>query len=619
MKTLRMTAGLLLCGVIVGEDLPGQETRHYKVVALQGEPAGSAGRNAVYGIFGVDPRIGPNGHVVFGGFVNNNGAANYAIWTGLPGEIRALAVQGDEVPGRSEETLDVFFGSSGAPYWICDDGSVGFQARLSPSNDVGYWLGMPGALEEVAITNNPVPGVPGATFKAIPPGLGFLANGESEVMLKGTMQGGGTTPENDTAVWAGTPGELEILAREGDQAPGLPSAVRFSDLNFTHLSSQMSLNSRREYCLSAGIETGSPGNNRALFVGSRSGFTKVLQKGDRIPGHESLWASFDKPRLNNVGTVFFEDSPLGGARSFFTREASGAVYLAAREQENPPGDRTATWDQFFFSKPALGGNNQVAFNAGLAPGANFDKDGTWVSSGAVTRLVARVGDDAPGFPGQSFTEFQWINFHRAPAVNSRGTVIFRAKTSGGADAMWRWRDGESALLLAVGDFLDLGGGDVRRVADFSVKLGSGGQSGEPSAFNDCGQLVFRAAFNSGGLGTAVILIEDVGDCDGDGVDGLLEEAFGGDPHDPSDGAGVLPRVRKDGAELVLVFLRRTDDSFTYGVERSGSLRTWQPSGLVPVIAADQSGVPDGAERVEVAIPLAGSADHLRVRVTRAAR
>ena len=135
--------------------------------------------------------------------------------------------------------------------------------------------------------------------------------------------------------------------------------------------------------------------------------------------------------------------------------------------------------------------------------------------------------------------------------------MFRATTMGGEDGLWSWQAGGSPeLLLARGDFLDLGRGDVRRVADFAVKLGSGGQSGEPSALNDCGQLVFKAVFNSGALGTAVMMIEDINDCDGGGLRSVLEEAFGGDLSDPADDQRVLPVVERTPGGAVLQFFQR---------------------------------------------------------------
>ena len=597
--------------IFAGESVCGQVTRDYTLVALQGEPAPSIGREAKMGIVGFHPRIGPNGHIVFGGFVDSNGVEkNYAIWTGRVGAIEPLVVKGDPAPGREGETMDVFFGSSGSPYWICSDGAVGFHARVLPSQDEGYWLGKPGSLEDVAIVNNDVPGERGATFKGFPPML-FQANGESDVILRAEMAG--VSDSSNTAVWVGSPPNLEMLLREGEPAPGVGGAT-YGDLTF----SELSLNAQAEYCVIAPLKNTPSRNNSGVFLGSRDRFLIAIQKGESI-GRSDTWLKFGKPRLNDGGTLLLENAPLGEPRGFYTRQREGAVRRVAREQEIPPGAPNRTWDQFFFSKPALGGADQVAFNGGLAPGADMDRDGLWFFDESSVDLISQKGDPAPGFRGDTFNKFHPITFHRAPAINAEGTVVFRATTAGGKDGLWSWREGSTPeLLLAVGDSLNLGPGDVRRVADFSVKLGSGGQSGEPSALNDCGQLVFQASFNSGRLGTAIMMIEDVNDCDGGGLRSLLEQAFGGDLTDPSDDDRVQPQIQRTVSGVVLQYYRRIDGSFTYEIEHSLDLQSWMTVALAQSLADDQSGAPAGTERVEAVIPVvAGEARHYRVRVTRA--
>jgi hypothetical protein len=98
------------------------------------------------------------------------------------------------------------------------------------------------------------------------------------------------------------------------------------------------------------------------------------------------------------------------------------------------------------------------------------------------------------------------------------------------------------------------------------------------------------------------------------VDNLLEEAFGGDPDDSSDGRSLLPVVESDGTTLELTFLRRTDGSFTYTVEASGDLAHWSALGAAPLLTADQSELPPLTERVAVTLRING-ASYLRVRVT----
>jgi hypothetical protein len=46
-------------------------------------------------------------------------------------------------------------------------------------------------------------------------------------MLYGTLAGTGIDDLNDEGLWVEGPGGLERLAREGEQAPGLPAGIKF--------------------------------------------------------------------------------------------------------------------------------------------------------------------------------------------------------------------------------------------------------------------------------------------------------------------------------------------------------------------------------------------------------
>ncbi|MFM7182527.1 MAG: choice-of-anchor tandem repeat NxxGxxAF-containing protein [Verrucomicrobiales bacterium] len=600
-KLLTIAATFLMVGAS-----PGQVTRAYPVVALQGAATPSISPTATYGGLGGEPRIGQGGHVVFGGFVGNNGSNDYAIWTGQPGAIAKLAVRNDPAPGRIGGLLDVFYKNTSAPYWVCPDGTVAFESRVSTVNDDGIWMGTPGNLQEVAIVNNPVPGIAGATFKGFP-GIVFQANGQGHLALRAYMQGTGITTNNDSGVWIGKVGDMALIAREGTQAANLGPTVVFNDLN----NISFSLNAHGQLCLIAGVSTRSLTQNTSLFLGDRNGLTRILEQGNPIVGFSPLsWNTFGKPRLNNHGTVLLETTPTtGGQRSFFTRKSNGTVTRLAEETAEPPGSAGQSWAGFFFSNPALGGNDFAVLGTGLNPGwTNSAKDGIWIASGNVTRLVSRKGDVAQGLAGQTFNDY--APGLQGPAVNSSGTVVFQATTNTGVNGIWFWRNEDLRLLLAPGDFIKISPGDTREVTSFSVKLGSGGQSGVPSGLNDRGQLVVKVGFKFGT--TAIILINNILDQDGDGLDSLLEEAFGGSPNNPSDAVSQQSRLQRTGTTLKLLFPRRTDGSFQYVVETSEVLGGWSDLTATPVLSADQSGLLPGTERVEVPIP--SGEDRLFTRV-----
>src|SRR5207247_1926643 len=82
-------------------------------------------------------------------------------------------------------------------------------------------------LEIVAHTGGQAPGLPeGTTFS-------FLYNSRPTIndggvtAFTGYVSGPSVSPGTDTAVWRGLPNELELVARDGDPAPGGPPQSYF--------------------------------------------------------------------------------------------------------------------------------------------------------------------------------------------------------------------------------------------------------------------------------------------------------------------------------------------------------------------------------------------------------
>ena len=71
----------------------------------------------------------------------------------------------------------------------------------------------------VARRGDPAPGVAGSNFNSISNFGMRLADG-GKVLFGSSLVGGGVTTANDSGLWTGTPGNLTLVAREGDVAPG---------------------------------------------------------------------------------------------------------------------------------------------------------------------------------------------------------------------------------------------------------------------------------------------------------------------------------------------------------------------------------------------------------------
>lgn len=61
-------------------------------------------------------------------------------------------------------------------------------------------------------------------------------NDQGLMTILGTVQGSGISAENDRAIWLGTPGDLEVVLREGDPVPGFGQGFVFEDLGSSTIS-----------------------------------------------------------------------------------------------------------------------------------------------------------------------------------------------------------------------------------------------------------------------------------------------------------------------------------------------------------------------------------------------
>ena len=119
----------------------------------------------------------------------------------------------------------------------------------------------PGDLRAVAIVNSATPGIAGTTIKNFP-GLVYASNGEGEVLVRATVEGGGVSSDDDTVLWVSRPDSVQQIAREGEDAPGVPGGGTFKDLTFLPLS----INAEGSVCFKAGIDTGDIATNAAIFA-----------------------------------------------------------------------------------------------------------------------------------------------------------------------------------------------------------------------------------------------------------------------------------------------------------------------------------------------------------------
>lgn len=216
---LRITSLIVISCVpvaVAAQSLPAT------VVARTGQDA--AGLSGVtYTTLTVLPRLGANGHVAFSGGIAGSGVAssnNFAIWVGAPGSLQVAARKNTAESGP--ETFDGTFNAG-----VDSSGTASLWTQLAfpvPNNQnqvlYSYLPGGNGGNTTVAHEGiTAAPGfTSGATWAAI--GSGHASNDSGAVAFIGTAVGGDATSTTDQGLWAGTPGNLQLVAREGTTAPG---------------------------------------------------------------------------------------------------------------------------------------------------------------------------------------------------------------------------------------------------------------------------------------------------------------------------------------------------------------------------------------------------------------
>ena len=151
---------------------------------------------------------------------------------------------------------------------------------VDPTNDVGYWSGPPGDLQLVAREGDPAPDLGPDVFLLLAGSFPSL-QGEGDVGFGGTVVGEDITQDNNDALFVGRPGELRVLAREDDQVPGLNEPLRYE------LPSNLIINERREAMFSGRLRGDvEEWEDRIVMYGPYDAPRVALREGDPIRGQD---------------------------------------------------------------------------------------------------------------------------------------------------------------------------------------------------------------------------------------------------------------------------------------------------------------------------------------------
>jgi hypothetical protein len=415
-----------------------------------------------------------------------------------------LAASGGPVPGVAhalypasttnwvnpvvDETGNVMFCVSS----MTDDGT-GLSGLALPNNRA-YLRGSTNAnLSLMMRASDAAPLVPGCTLNTATgpgPSTGYRMSADGRI-LWGSWLSAPASSANDNILYVGTPGNWQIVGREGDPAAGSPgvagctyaSASAFNSPSQTGTALNTSGAVLFKAKLQAGDVTGTT-NDDVWYVGQPAALQVMLREGDPVGSNVVASLGFTTTQMNSAGQVLHDQSfstTLGAipataadnvALLLYTPGSGNSVYL--REGSAAPGTAGATFNN--------AANTWSTTNSTQTSANNFNSSGEMLCSlqllnGDVTAgvndmglylcspsgqtLVLRRGDAAPGIAGTTMDTVQTtgtpVSMASSPGVADNGVIAFRGRVIGGTSTavddtgLWAGLPGSLNLIYREGD------------------------------------------------------------------------------------------------------------------------------------------------------------------------
>lgn len=404
---------------------------------------------------------------------------------------QVVAANGGQVPGLP--TGVIYGGTSTFDSVVVDEaGNVLFRARfqdpglvlmppLAVTNDRGYFRGPDMAgLSLIFRNGDAAPGIAGSTLNtASSGGLSgsprAVPNGE--IFFGATISGGATTTSNDTLVYAGPVGAVQVVVRENDLAPTGGSSM--SNTFGSGLSYQgVGMNRTGRYVFKTSLAGGDvvgTTNNDAVITGTLGSTPEwVIRKGDLLPSGAVVSATGGfLQQMNDSGQILHDvtlSQTLGTTPATVADDKVLFVYTpgsgntaVVREGDAAPGTTGATFNNasntWGLNIPPNGfnQNGQFMMHADLLNGdvvAGVNDRAVYIGSTSGLTLAVRKGDAAPGTDAFFGT---WNNsnsaFSNAGAVTIASSITGGTAVSTNDSGIWSGTPGNMQLVVREGDIL----------------------------------------------------------------------------------------------------------------------------------------------------------------------
>ncbi len=499
----------------------------YGTRALTGGAAPGTEPSVVYRDFTTPPVLNGIGQVAFQASLSGQGVDftnALGIWSEGSGSLNLVVRTGDAALGTGP---GVVYGSF-SNLLLNAAGQTAFQSLFTgPGVDNmknrGLWSEGSGSLVLIAREDAIAPGT-GVEYSSL---NSHVFNWSGQTAFHSFLAGPGVDFTNDEGIWSEGGGSLNLVAREGDAAPGTELGTVY-----TFFTSNPVLDGAGQTTF-LGRLIGPDvllNNNSGIWSDSGGSLHLIIREGDAAPG-TALGEVYDflpsSPVVNSAGRMAFQgflagpnvDSLHDGG---IWSDRTGPLQLIVREGDQASGAGTGV--KFTsFKNMILNAEGHVAFIGFLkGPGVdNMNDEGIWLQRDDSLNLVTRAGDAAPGTGlGVMFGTPYNLAFGE-PVFNGVGQTAFLGSLRGsGVDltndsGIWATdREGLLTLIVRQGDLFDINEDplidEFLTISSIEMATGSGGEDGRPTSFNDAGQLAFQLGFTDGSSGIFVATIPEPG-------------------------------------------------------------------------------------------------------------
>jgi hypothetical protein len=272
-----------------------------------GTPPGVVFRGFIESFELLSPEIG-SGRLAFAASLTGAGVTSSndtGVWAGEAGAFSLLARKGTEAPGAAAgvvftELFLVGGGESGAALLFGRLNGPG----VTTTNDEGFWTDRGGSLSLLLREGDPAPGVGsgivfGGAGQFIGTGYSFQSMNFSDASAfsaQANLTGPGLTAFDNEAPWRELNGDLLLLAREGDPAPGAGDNVTFAGNGVTSGFGTVSLNELGQAAFTTYLG-GSVPTQTAIFSDHEGTLSPLVMPGDSAPGTN------DDPQRTQLATI----------------------------------------------------------------------------------------------------------------------------------------------------------------------------------------------------------------------------------------------------------------------------------------------------------------------------